>query len=124
MIELTKIEQWIDLDDTLKRVKEQEMELRKEICAEIHQGSTAKGTEIFNAHGYEIKAVNKTNPSLDKEALDSIKDNLNEAANNCLKYEPSLIAKELKNLPDENLLWQVIEEKPAAPTLTIKVKKE
>lgn len=126
-MERDKIERWQKLDKKLKEVKKEEMTLRKEIVAEIHEGSKKKGTktvDIFGVVNYKIKAINKTKLDLDKEAVNSAEGELDYAARKCLEYKPSLVKKELNKLPDDNILWNFIEEKPAAPGLEVTVEEE
>lgn len=111
------IAKWKRLSATLKTVKRQEMELRKEIAESILNGQI--GTVNVNMHGFKIKAQQSTRKLVDNEALLSLWSDLSEAEKEAVKWKPEIIERNYKQLSEKDILDSVITMKVNAPTLKI-----
>lgn len=116
-IEKTKLIKWKQLSATLKTIKKQEMELRKEIAADTLQG--AIGTVTNTYEGYKVKAQQSTRKTVDNEALISLWSDLTEPEKDCVKWVPQIVNADYKQLTEKDMLDSVITLKVNAPTLKI-----
>ena len=117
------IEVWIAAKANLDVVKAKEMELRKEICEAVLQG-THKGTEHLIVEGLDVAATGKINTKVDTECLDTIWNDLSQGEKDCIVYKPSLVAKEYKTVDAKSKLHEAIITTPGTPTLKVKPVKE
>ena len=113
------VKEWIFTKDKLTQAKEQELKLRKEICEHILQ-EKIKGSKKGSIGVYVLVASAKLNNKLDAELLESIWKELSEKEKACIKYKPSLIAKEYNSLDGAVKLHRCIDSKPGTPSLTLK----
>lgn len=118
-----KIEAWAQLDSALKKIKSDELKIRKEICTEVFKGRQGAFTEKVDIGHSVITASSKTTLSIDEELLENIWDELDDDERACIKYKPSILKTNLKVISDESEIYDCITEKPATPSLTIKQKK-
>lgn len=118
-----KIKEWLILSGRLANIKEDEMELRKEIAEHILAGKV-KGTKSSSFGPYTMNATAKLNTKIDKELLQTMWSDLSEEEKKCIKFDPKLVDKEYKNLDAKSNLHRAIESKPGAPTLKLKALKE
>jgi hypothetical protein len=118
-----KIETWSDLESALKKMKADEMKLRKEICEEVFKGRQGQFTEKVDIGHSILTASSKTTLSLDEEILENIWGDLDELEQSCIKFKPNLLKTPLAKISEKSELWDCIVEKPSAPTLSIKDKK-
>ena len=116
-MEKEKIAKWKKLSATLKTIKKQEIELRKEIAESILQGKT--GTVNVNMHGFKVKAQQSTRKTVDNEALLSLWSDLTEPEKETVKWKPEIIEKQYKQLSEKSMLDSVITLKVNAPTLKV-----
>ena len=113
-----KVERLHDIQIELKRIKSEELKLRKEVSEVFLEGESV-GTHNFQTSGFNVKAVRKVNYSLDKEMLAEIWDSLSAEEQNAIRYNPALDMKAYKTLGDSDLLDECVVVKPATPTITI-----
>ena len=116
-----KIKKWKQLAATLKTIKKQEFDLRKEIASEILKG--AIGTVNATVDGYKVKAQQSQRQKIDNEALLSIWPNLTEAEKEAVKWLPEIIVSKYKAINQANrvALDSVITTVPNAPTLKVEI---
>ena len=113
------VKRWIKWKDDLAMAKENELNLRKEICEHILQGQI-KGSKKGTIGIYVLSASAKLNDKLDAELLKAIWPNLTPEEKACIKYKPNLIAAKYKKLKSGVKLNRCIDSKPGTPTLTLK----
>lgn len=111
-------DEWLHSKNEADRWKRTELELRNDVVAEFIKENEF-GSFKFDDEEYLIKIVKGLSKSLDEATLETIKPNLSDEELNCLKYKPSLVAKELKELTGHELLFEAITEKPRQATLKI-----
>lgn len=114
----TQYKQWIEAKAELDKWKKVESDLRIKICDHFLEGASV-GTHNFTAGSFKIKAVKSINTSIDESELSFIWDDLTEEEQDCVKYKPSLVAKNYKECEDHSTLDQAIVTKPAMPSLSI-----
>lgn len=114
-----KVELWLKAAEELKEVKENELSLRKDICDHILKGQV-KGSKKGTIGRYILNATAKLNQNIDKELLQAIWKELSPAEKASVKFTPSIIAKEYKELPDNSILNRAIDSKPGTPSLELK----
>lgn len=105
--------------ENLDIAKATELALRNELCEKILNGQH-KGTAHFVGFGLAAAVTAKVIQKLIPSDLDEIIDGLNPDEIRCIKYEPKLIASELKKLPENSNLFRAIETKAGQPSLSIK----
>lgn len=120
-----KIMEWKRLSATLKTVKTQEMELRKEIAKEVLKGHIGTKNEVIGT--YKVKAQQSERQKVDNEALLSIWNDLTQAEKEVIQWKPEVIVSKYKALiksdaPKDKLL-SVIETVKNAPTLKVEIVK-
>jgi hypothetical protein len=112
------IERWIDSATTLKAVKEEEMDLRKEICGSLQEADSRYGTLNFDVHDFRLKATFGLSYKIDEAALEAIKGDLTEADLACIRWKPQLDVAAFKALGSD-LLNEIVIVTPAAPSLKV-----
>ena len=110
------IERWIDSATTLKAVKEEEMDLRKEICGSLQEADSRYGTLNFDVHDFRLKATFGLSYKIDEAALEAVKGDLSEADLACIRWKPQLDVAAFKALGSD-LLNEIVIVTPAAPSL-------
>ncbi len=121
MLTKKQLESYVIAKELLAKAKAEEMEQRLAICEEILEGKE-KGTTTELLFDIEIKAVKKINIALDKKLLSSTYEDMSEEEQECILFEPKLIAKEYQFLQEHDqtpLLDDCITVKDATPSLTI-----
>ncbi len=114
-----KVQLWITIASELKKIKEDEFAIRKEICEHILEGKI-KGSKKGTIGKFVLNATAVINNKLDKELLESIWPDLSDEEKASVKYTPSLVAAEYKRLPDNTLLNRAVDSKPGTPCLELK----
>lgn len=116
-----KIKKWKQLSATLKTIKAQEFNLRKEIAEDVLKG--AIGTVNARVDNYKVKAQQSERKKVDNEALLSIWPNLSEAEKAAVKWSPDIIISNYKAInPAERVaLDSVVTTVPNAPTLKVEI---
>jgi len=115
---------WYELADQLKKIRAQEMTLRKKIFGNAFP-DPKEGTNSYElGDGYVLKAQHKLDRNIDPGALDALKEKLRENHINpdvLVQYKPSLVLKEYRTLTDEEraLFDQCLIVKPGSPSLEI-----
>jgi len=122
MINEKLIKNWLEWKDDLAFAKENELKFRKEICEHI-LGDKIKGSKKGTIGKYVLTASAKLNIKVDDELLESMWEELSDGEKACIKYKPSLIAKEYNSLDGAMKLHRCIDSKPGTPTLTLKTVK-
>ena len=117
-IQETLIQEWIDAAAERKAVKEQEMELRKQICEKLQEADGRYGTLNFNVHDFRLKATFGLSYKIDEDALEAVRADLSEAELACIKWKPQLDVAAFKALGSE-LLNEIVIVTPSAPTLKV-----
>lgn len=115
---LEKIEKWVDLYEQLKILKDQEVNLRKEICEEIFNGE--RKTKKVNIGPYKVKAVYKINSRIDEAAYTNLEPMLSTQEKEAIRIKFDLVQSKMKKLDLDSLLMQCIIQKPGTPTLEVK----
>jgi hypothetical protein len=117
-----KIKEWKEQDALLKLTKKKEMALRRQIAAELSQ-TVAPNVKSY-VHDDDIKVEFKTTVKLDEELFNELKSRCLELDDgvqilNCIKYKPSIVAKEVKKLESDSEFFDCISTEPATPTIKI-----
>lgn len=119
-----KLKKWNKLSTALKRVKAQEMNLRKELCAEIiadQKMVNGRVTAKRNNDDFEsITAIQALSYSIDKAALNSLWDTFSEVEQSVVKNEPKLDLRAYKKLPEHSTFHEAVVTRIGAPTLAVK----
>lgn len=119
---MNKIAKWKELASKLKSVKEEELQLRKEIAAEVIAHAemvNGRVTVRETLEGYPCKAVQALNYRLDLGVLGSIWENLSEVEKAAVKMKPTLQTGPYKKLPEDSLLHEAVISTLATPTLEV-----
>lgn len=119
MVNEKLIKNWLGWKDDLALAKKNELLLRKEICEHI-LGDKIKGSKKGTVGNYVLTASAKLNIKVDVELLESMWEELSDGERACIKYKPSLIAKEYNSLDGAMKLHRCIDSKPGTPTLALK----
>lgn len=119
MITEKKVKSWILAKTKLDAAKKQELELRQTICEDILK-SQVKGSKKITVGKFTLTATAKLNEKVDADLLKSLWENLSDEEKGCIKFKPSLKAKEYHKLKDACLLHRAVDSKPGAPTLNAK----
>jgi len=117
---MLNIDKWKDMSVRLKKLKADEAELRRDICAELVDGiEMKKGIATYkgNVEGFDITAKQALGYSLDIAALGVIWDSLSDLEIACIKMEPKIVIGNYKKLPEDSLLHEAVISKMAMPTL-------
>jgi hypothetical protein len=122
------LERWYELNEDLKRIKVEEMQLRKKLFGQYF-GNPVEGTNTASlSKGYVLKGIYKLNRKVNENALLELqKENgMDAVVKACVVYKPELVKKEYNKLTDaqrakfDNAL--VITE--GAPTLSVVLPKK
>lgn len=109
-----------EMASTLKRLKDEESKIRREICDHLLEGKAA-GTHKFNIGDYQVKAVKSFSYSLDQNLvqvmLESGDFSDDEVDAIRTKYELNLA--NYKNLENSDGLDDCITVKESMPSLTV-----
>ena len=131
-----KITEWVQLTGKLKKTKDDEGILRRELCTEIFEGKTGKFTKKapFNCIPtgetetlyLELTAKSKTSLKADEAELQNLKDQglLSEAAEACFERKLSIKEGPLRKISKEDPVWNAITETPGMPELEIRKVKD
>ena len=114
------VDKWKELATRLKSLKEEEANLRRDICAElIAQTEMVNGIATYkgNVEGYDVVAKQSLSFSIDVAALGTIWDELSQAEQDCVEMKPTLKIGPYKKLPEDALLHEAVVTKFAIPTL-------
>lgn len=105
----------------LKEAKEEEMELRLDICGDLLVNAEVS-VNNFKQDGLKIKATRKLKMDIDKDLLKDIYDDMDEAERGCFKFDPTLMKKNYNNLDgDSKLVNSVITVSEATPSLVVEL---
>jgi hypothetical protein len=120
-VEKDKYEIWLELSNRLRKLKAEELKMRKELCEDIKGLSPPPYKNKFiNENGFEIEVEFKVKHKLDKISINQLFKELTDADKNSLRYEPEIVMKEYRELPDSSLLHEAVTITPSAPTLKVK----
>jgi hypothetical protein len=120
---------WYEMSQQLKKLKAQEILLRKKIFNALFP-SPVEGTNTFElADGYVLKGKHTVQRDIDQGAFDAIKEKLRERKVNpdsLVQYNPRLVLREYRKMTeDECLLFdQCLIIKPGSPALEIVLPKK
>jgi len=123
-----KTADWIVLQEKLKSIKKQEMDLRVEICSELAADKPV-GTHNFEKDGFKIKVKIGENINIDDDAYFNLRQDFTDEEKECVRLKPNLKISEYKKLTQaegyvSGLLDECITVTPATPTLEVKIKDE
>jgi len=125
----------INLKKDLADTKSEEMSLRKEIMGDITDGYEGKKktfhwggnyeTEFGIPLHYDVDVSCNLSLSLDKDLFheyihEGKLANMTAEEKDCLKMVPTLVVPSLKHIPDDSILYELIDSKPALPSIRIK----
>lgn len=111
--------EWIKCQTELKKIKAQEMNLRKTIVKSITNDAAIK-TKTAELFGFELKAENKTSFSIDKDLLLALRPGLSIDEQLSLKWSATIVAKNYNKLSPATLLKsKIVTLKEATPSLTL-----
>lgn len=123
MVTEEKVKEWLIISGRLKSIKEDEMELRKEICDHILDGKI-KGAKSSTFGKYTMTATAKIGEKVDQDLLKVMWPELSKAEKACFKFKADLVSKEYKTLDAKSNVHRAVDSKPGAPTLALKAMKE
>lgn len=112
-----EVQLWVSMVNDLRRLKAQEMILRKKIAASVIFNNTAN-TVTKELHGFELRTERKFNYGLDVVKLESISGSLSDAEKDAINWKPSISVGKYKKL-SRGLLTELVTIKPSAPTVTL-----
>jgi hypothetical protein len=112
-------EEWKELQKDLKRIKAREMELRKEICANILEGIELPASKKLEHAGERITAKQTLSYAIDESTLNTMWADLSNEEQSAIRFKPNLAMREYKKLPEDSILHEAVTCKPAAPTLKV-----
>lgn len=120
-----KIEEWTELQEQLKRVKKQEMDLRVDICSELAADKPV-GTHNFDKGVYKVKVKIGENINIDDDLYFEMLPFMTAEEKECVKLKPNLKITEYKKLIqseeyESGQLDNCITVTPATPTLEVKI---
>lgn len=119
---MNRYQKWRELADDLRRVRKEEMELRKEI-ADFVVGNTEMDNGTITVRevldGFPCKATHSLSYSLDLAVLGNIWSALSPAEQAVVKMKPTLQKRPYKKLPEDSLIHEAVISKPASPKLEI-----
>ena len=113
-----QIEQWQEVYESMKTIKQKEMDIRVEICEQIF--NNARETVKKEIGPYKVKAVYKINSRVDEAAYLSLKPQLTVEEEEAIKVKYDLVKSKFNKLRPTSLLHQCIISKPGTPTLEVK----
>jgi hypothetical protein len=119
-----KIKRWYNMSEQLKKLKEDEMNLRKEIVKDLLGTPTARTTGKYNSDGMMVKAVYEIETKIDdKDTLMEDYDGLPPEIQACFPLKPDFSKTAYKKLDDEGkkVVDGYLVDSPAAPTLEVKL---
>ncbi|MES0340711.1 MAG: hypothetical protein ABUK08_00185 [Candidatus Humimicrobiaceae bacterium] len=120
-IEIDKYGIWLEISKRLKKLKAEELKMRKQLCEEIKGVSPPPYKNKFiNENGFEIEVEFKVKHKLDKISVNQLFKDLTDKDKNSLRYEPEIVMSNYKELPDSSLLHEAVTITPSAPTLKVK----
>jgi len=111
-------EEWLKAKVDLSDMKSKELELRNQIIESIISNEV-DGNIKKVLDGYKITVGVTIRNTIDEPVLDSIYSSLSDEEKNCVKFKPSLVAKDMKLLDGSESLWEAIITKPGQNTLKI-----
>jgi len=117
---MNKYAEWLSMATRLKTLKNAEMKLRKELCAEIFEGKVNETKKTFKFEGYEITANNAVTYKLDAEGIEAVWEELPPDEKQVIQWKPALILAAYKKLPSYDcMVHDYVTISPAAPTLKV-----
>jgi len=118
-MKIETIKKWKRLSATLKTIKKQEFDLRKEIAEKVLKGKT--GTVNQKVSNFKLKAQQSERFKVDNEALLSIWSDLSEEEKETIKWSPEIKKREYDKIPldRKKKLNSVLTKVPNAPTLSV-----
>lgn len=121
MVDKAKILEFRALQIQLKKLKEQESNMRREICDGLLHRKRV-GTHTFKFDDIIVKAVKKVTHSVDADKLQHYYENMSAQEKACFAYKPSFVSSEYKKLGEHSdVVDECITVKPAMPTLEVKI---
>jgi len=111
---------WLTAKKNLTKFKTDELKLRNEIIQTFIDNEVSGNLKFQKGH-YKITIGLSLNNQLDESVLNTIWEDLSDEEKNCIKYKPSLIAKDFKELSGNEKLFEAITIKPRQSTLKIEV---
>lgn len=118
------LEQWYTLSYKLKKIRDEEMLLRKQIFGHYFK-DPKEGTNSFKLpDGYVLKGKHSINRSVDVAALDIMKGTLSEKGylvDDLIEWKPSLVLSEYRELTleEQNYFDAVLIIKDGSPALEV-----
>lgn len=123
VIEVTpeELEEWRELNATLKKNKDREMELRRKIVQKYF-GNRGEGTHKVDFGDFTLKASIKFSPEVDTAVLATLREPLAGVGVNIdayVRWTPALKVTEYKKLdPNQKKIFdEAVTLKPSAPSL-------
>ncbi len=118
---MEKFYKWVSLSETLKKVKLEEMKLRKELAIEVLRGMGLPAKKVLMIDENRVEFEQGVNYKLDELVINSMFRDLSDIEKNALKYSPKLKLREYKIITDTTaLIHEAVTTKPTAPTIKIK----
>ncbi len=121
MADYEKYIEWLSLSKRLKKLKEDEMKLRKELCSKIFGGKVGAQKEKLKEGNLKIDAESKISYKLDNTQLKAMWDELSDAEKESTKWTAALAMTNYRKLNPDSLIHECVTTKPAAPTLKITI---
>jgi hypothetical protein len=114
------IHKWKELSLKLKRIKEEEADLRREICQVVIADAEMKNGRVTVKDyydGMEVKATQTLSYTIDVAVLGTVWEHLSPEEQDAIVMKPSLSLAKYKKLPEDSLLHEAVISKLAMPTL-------
>ena len=116
---MNKFLKWKSVSEQLRGLRTLEKSMRIKLAAEVFNYSTLPGTKKIRYENCIVKATNKQNVNVDKEALMSVWSELTKEDKAAFNMVPTLSMTALNALPKDSLVHDVVELKPGTPTLEV-----
>ena len=119
-----KLEYWAELQRKLKSLKEEEMNLRRELCVGIIADSPLENGRVTvkgQVGDLSYQASQVLGYTVDQATLSTIWGSLSPEEREAITYKPSLGLAKYRKLGEDSLLHEAVTARLAAPTLKVEV---
>jgi hypothetical protein len=116
------LRKWYKMSVDLKKLKNDEMSLRKKICKSLFGEGVRdedKTIKFGMPSGISVQATSKVSIKIDEAVLREIYGDLSLSEQSAVVYKPNLVMAGYKALAKDSLFHEAISIQPASPTLKV-----
>jgi len=120
---MSKLKEWAEMSRELKKLRDAEAVLRREICAGIIANTPMENGRVTvkgESEDMDYKAVQTLTYKVDQAAVQALWANLSDTEKEAVVFKPNLALANYKKLPESSLLHEVVTTVLAMPTLEVK----